>query len=211
MIWRRPSSIAAIQAVITEMPELEPAVQGSVSPVVALLNEHFSCMKLKGSLVIARQAAAKDEVLDNFESVRFIDPSQDTLKKSEGLQAFMKAHCSATHYLFQIKKCGNASCSYCSLHPLHLPEFEFDRLNFVPLPLMNQAKDHYQKFEELNGKPPSEADRPSLSSSSSSEAKEIDTKNLLLPKYGTLSCVLKVRSHVACMQQQHLIVMTESS
>ena len=85
-------------------------------------------------------------------------------------------------------------CSYCSLHPVRLPQSEFDRLHFVPLPLMNAAKDHYKKLEELFGMLPSEVDRPSLASSPVlSEAKEADRENK------KLLIAAKVRDVIVCI------------
>ncbi len=49
-----------------------------------------------------------------------------------------------------------------------------------PLPLINVNGDHYKEYGELY---PSEVDRPSLKPSASSEAKEADKENCLLPKY----------------------------
>ena len=178
------SNLTAIRATIEEKPELEQAIQKSIAPVIDFLNKRFSHMKLKGSPIKVCQAAMEDEV--TFELVYFIDSSLsmgDLSQEYRRLAAFMKDHCSSTRYFFQVKKCGKNMCCYCSLHPVHLPQSEFDRLHFVPLPLMNAAKDHYKKLEELFGMLPSEVDRPSLASSPVlSEAKKADRENSLLPK-----------------------------
>ena len=90
------------------------------------------------------------------------DLTQETLKNAKDWQAFSKDHSSASRYLFQVKKCRKDTCSYCCQHPVRLPQSEFNRVNFVLLPLMNTSKDHCKKFEELYGQLPSEVDRPSL-------------------------------------------------
>lgn len=148
------NNLGVLRTAIEETPELGPAVQESVSPVITLLNQRFSRMKLKGNPVQVRTAATQDEIVDNFESVHFIDNSlkmgalsQATLKDAKDLQAFMSTHCSSTHYLFQIKKCGMESCQYCLHHPVRLPPSVFELLKFVPLPLMNMARDHYKTYE----------------------------------------------------------------
>ena len=153
-------------------------------------------MKLKGNRIIVRPAATLDDITDNFESVHFIDSglvmgqlTQATLKDAKDLQSFMKAHCSATHYLFQIKKCGKGSCFYWTLHPVVLPQSEFEKLNFIPL-----HGDHYKEYEELCGQVPSEVCRPSLQSSGSSEAKESDKENK------KLLIAAKVRSVIVCLE-----------
>ena len=195
------NNLTAIRSAIEENTNLEPAILGSVTPVIDLLNERFSRMKLKGTAVKVRPAATQDEVIDNFEAVHFIDSSltmgnlnQATLKNATDLQAFMDAHCNSTHYLFQVKKCGKESCSYCCQHPVRLPQSEFERLSFVPLPLLNATKDHYKKFEELYGKVPSEVDRPSLTPTATSDAKEADKENR------KLLVASKVRNVIVCVE-----------
>ncbi len=104
----------------------------------------------------------------------------------------MAEHCSSSHYLFQIKKCTKESCSHCRQHPVRLPHDEFEKLNFIPLPILNLNKDNYKKFTELCGQCPSEEDRPSLAPTSISEAKEADKENKKLLVGG------KVRSVIVC-------------
>ena len=116
---------------------------------------------------------------------------QENLKDAEGLKAFMKEHCHSSHYLFQIKKCAKASCPHCSNHPVQLPQHEFEKLKFLPLPRLNVTKDHYKKFTEVYGQAPSEEDRPSLASVDS-EAKEADKENK------KLLVANKVRSVIVC-------------
>ena len=70
---RHKNSLTAVRATIEEKPEHEQAIQKSVTPVIDFLNERFSRMKLKGNPIKACQAAMEDEVVDNFESVHFIE------------------------------------------------------------------------------------------------------------------------------------------
>jgi hypothetical protein len=193
------NSISAIRSVVEDKPEIEPALLESTSPIISLLGERFARMKLKGKAIKIRPAASQDEVVDNFEAVHFIDSSlimgklqQENLKDAAGLKAFMDQHCHSTHYLFQIKKCTKESCSHCSKHPVRLPQDEFEKLKFIPLPLFNSAKDHYKEFAEVYGQCPSEEDRPSLAPTSTSEAKEADKENKKLLVAG------KVRTIIVC-------------
>ena len=39
---------------------------------------------------------------------------------------------------------------------------QFLELNYLPLPLLDASKEHYLKFEDVYGKPISDADQPSL-------------------------------------------------
>ena len=156
-------------------------------------------MKLKGKSIKICPAATQDDIVDNFDAVHFIDSSlamgklqQENLKDAAGLKAFMDEHCHSSRYLFQIKKCTKESCSHCSQHPIRLPQDEFEKLKFIPLPRLNLTKDHYKKFTELYGQSPSEEDRPSLAPTSTSEAKEADKENKKLLIGG------KVRSIIVC-------------
>ena len=92
---RYKNNLTAVRATIEEKPGLQQAIQKSISPVIEFLNERFSHMKLKGNPIRVRQAATKDEVMDNFESVHFIESSltmgdltQETLKNAKDWQAF---------------------------------------------------------------------------------------------------------------------------
>ena len=133
-----------------------------------------------------------------FQHVLFVDPSISLtdhtakgLQNAKSFHKFFKNHCHCSHYVFQIKKCDDDSCFYCLEHPIRLPREDFSKLSFLPLPLLAPSKEHYQKFDILYGKPPSE-DRPSCVPTPSQETKDNDNKN---------SAVLvsaKVRACIQC-------------
>ena len=194
---KNKNNLTEIRSAIEEIPGLGEAVIGSIAPVVNLLNERFARMKLKENKVKVCSAASQDDILDNFECIHFIEADLDMhrltqadLKKAPALQAFMDKHCHSSHYLF--KKCGQDSCYYCLEHPVRLPQSEFERLNFIPLPLMNATKDHYKSYQDLYGQVPSEVDRPSKAPTVNSEAKAVDRENSKLLVAG------KVRSVIHC-------------
>ena len=169
--------------------------------MIDLLNERFARMKLKDNLIVPRPAASQDDVTNKFESVHFIDSSlqvghlnQATLKNAKDLQVFMKAHCNSTHYLFQVKKCGEDSCSHCGAHLIRLPESEFKDIQFVPLPVLDISKNHYKKFEEMYSQLPSEVDRPSISSAVTSGAIAVDKE------YKKVLIASKVRAVIVCVE-----------
>lgn len=104
----------------------------------------------------------------------------------------MKSHCHASAYAFQIKKCSDATCFYCMQHlPRLLPE-EFERLHFLPLPLLDTSEQHYLKFEELYGKQPSNSDQPSKVATPSEESKKNDKARKSVLVAG------KVRATIVC-------------
>ena len=67
------NNLAAVRSVVEE----KLAIQESVYPVIELLNERFSRTMLKGTQVKTCPAAAHDDIVDNFESVHFIDSTQN--------------------------------------------------------------------------------------------------------------------------------------
>ena len=81
---------------------------------------------------------------------------------------------------------------------------KFLELNSLPLPLLDESKEHYLKFEEVFGKPISEADQPSLVAVPTDEQKQtgIEGHCLLLPRFIQLLHVENVISHIVSMQTQ---------
>ena len=106
----------------------------------------------------------------------------------------MKNHCKCSQYMFQVKKCTDASCLYCVQHPVHLhvQKEVFDSLSYLPLPLFDNTKEHYQKFFDIYGQDPSDKDRPSLIPCPSEEAKQVDKGRKSLLVWG------KVRGAIVC-------------
>ena len=50
----------------------------------------------------------------------------------------------------------------------------FRELSFLPLPLLDHTKEHYQKFADIFGQIPDEKGRPSYVPTPSEEARQID-------------------------------------
>ena len=83
------------------------------------------------------------QITEQFQHALFVDPSllpsdltAKSLKKAEAYQKFIKSHCHSSQYIFQIKKCSDATCFYWLEHPVCLPSEIFESLSFLPLPLM---------------------------------------------------------------------------
>ena len=68
----------------------------------------------------------------------------------------------------------------------------FSKLSFLPLPLLDATKEHYNKFDDLYGQFPDEKDRPSYVPVPSEEAKEQDESHR-----GTI-VKAKVRGVITC-------------
>ena len=69
---------------------------------------------------------------------------------------------------------------------------KFLELNSLPLPLLDESKEHYLKFEEVFGKPISEANQPSLVAVPTDEQKQMDRDRR------SLLAATKVHTTIAC-------------
>ena len=172
------NTLTDIRGVINKDPTLEAAIQDSMAPPMALVGRRFQSMKIKENCVKLGVPATEQNIDEMFQHVLFVDPSiprtdhtAKGLQNAKLLHKFLKTHCHCSHYVFQIKKCEDRSCFCCLEHPVRLPQ-DFSKLSFLPLPLL----EHFQKFDMVYGKPPSE-DRPSYVATPSQEAKENDKKN----------------------------------
>ena len=135
------------------------------NPMITV-GQRFQAMKVKDNMVKLGVPASDARIEEQFQHALFVDPALTKddliakgLKKAESFAKFLKTHCHASQYVFQIKKCSNATCFYCLEHPVRLPDDVFSSLMFLPLPLLDKnTKDHYQKFTDLYGQLPSEVD-----------------------------------------------------
>ena len=75
---------------------------------------------------------AKDITVSNINIYLRPIISSKSFKSSDALQSFMKNRCKCSQYMFQVKKCTDASCLYCVQHPVHLQKEVFDSLNYLP-------------------------------------------------------------------------------
>ncbi len=80
------------------------------------------------------------------------------------LQKFFDHCCTARHYSFTIKKCGEPGCTIC--HPPRCSPEDFEQLHCLPDPEPGEDM-HYKSFEELYGKETTENHRPSLKNTKS--------------------------------------------
>ena len=114
------------------------------------------------------------------------------MKKATALQSFFQKHCHSSHYVFQIRKCTDKSCNYCAGHPITLPSEVFREHSFLPLPLLDQSKEHYRKFADVFGQTPNEKDHPSYVPTPSDQAKQRDQE------HKGIVVKAKVRTVVCC-------------
>ena len=114
------------------------------------------------------------------------------LRTYENLNSFINTHCKSSCYSFQIKKCTNDVCFYCSvLQPPRLDTEVFNSLQFLPDPMLDATKEHYQSFHNLYGNETSEKDRPSLASDKITSETDAQNKSLLVTQ--------KIRAVITCV------------
>lgn len=193
------NTLSDIREVIKKHPNIYSALQDSMSTPLINVGKRFMGMKVKENPIRLGIPATDTKMNEQFKQALFIDSSLEEdkltakdLSAATSLQQFMKTHCHASNYVFQIKKCTNLSCHYCQEHPIRLPGDIFETLSFLPLPLLDSSKEHYQKFDNIYGGLPSDIDRPSRVPVPSEESKEVDKRNRSLLVCG------KVRGIITC-------------
>ena len=163
-------TLTELRDLFSQRPEIKSLFCDSMQAPLCTVASRFSQMEIKGEAVTTIVSATDDEIIEHFEHIHSIEPglsstplNKESLEKAPGLKWFIEIHCFCSKYLFQIKKCTDPSCNYCSQHPVRMSASDFDSLSFVPLPLHcpvpNQSK--YAQFSDLFGKPPDEKDCPS--------------------------------------------------
>jgi len=93
-------------------------------------------------------AASDTEMERLWETIQLVDDSvtnEDRILFKPLLQKFFEHCCTARHYSFTIKKCGEPTCTICR-PPRCLPE-DFEQLHRLPDPQPGEDM-HYKSFEE---------------------------------------------------------------
>lgn len=104
--------------------ELGDAVKDSMATPLIQVGQRFLGMKIKDVPVKLGVPATESEIEAQFQWVLSIDSStldkerlsKKDLQNAASLQSFMKAHCHLSAYAFQVKKCCDDTCYYCSKH-----------------------------------------------------------------------------------------------
>ena len=133
-----------IRDAIQKKSELGGTIRDSMVHTKIVLGDRFQSMKIKGMGIKLGLPAQDDDIDELFSQSTFIEPNLDRnklrkedLKDAKSLHSFFSKHCHCSHYVFQIRKCTDGSCYYCSEHPPRLPKEVFEKLSFLPLPLLD--------------------------------------------------------------------------
>ena len=130
---------------------LRENLEASTKPVLDLISNCFSQLKFSGNPLHieapTNQDNYKDSFLDLFSSMflvgdeaveqSFASISESTITTLQVLKNFMAKHCDTKHYSFQVKKCTEETCIYCSINPVRMLEEVFNSLHSLPYPLFD--------------------------------------------------------------------------
>ena len=161
----------SVRGATEERPGFKTAHTISMLPVITLVAERFSRMKLKDDPITCPTASTEEQIDQFFDILYNIDKNisrgnmtLSEISKLEKLSMFLKNHPCSTTYTFQIKKGLNVDCDICSKYLPKLPSEVFDKFSFIPAPLLDASKEYYKKFSEVYGSSPkpNEKDRPSM-------------------------------------------------
>ncbi|XP_046341796.2 uncharacterized protein LOC124122725 [Haliotis rufescens] len=204
MKMKRVSTLKTARDIASRYPAFKEGLTAAVLPVLKLLEERFSQLKVKGDAVIIN-SAANNESVENFFGILkdHIDDKLDMnkltkkdLEKSDKLNDFMDRHCRCRQYIFQIKKCDPHrvdDCWYCVINLPRLPDDEFEQLNFIPDPVVSpESGDKFEEFHSVYGTDTTDSARPSLSSVTMSSIREKQNRKILTAN--------KVRESVTCVE-----------
>ena len=97
---------------------------------------------------------------------------------------------------FQIKKCTEPACWYCTLNPPRLPPEVFQDLHFIPDPVRSIGDPtKYASLQEVYGKQTDDSERPSVTEN----PQKTHTRDTL---HKTLLQGAKIRDFVKCVECQ---------
>ena len=153
---KNKNTLQHVRNAIKADEKLSPAYEESMDVPKSVVKGRFVAMKLKGEPVSISAPATMLEVSQMVDNVCTLDPSliddfdsSAAFNNASGLQKFVQGHCNSTHYGFQISKCVDPSCSYCSDHPIRMERNQFNELSFLPMPLLDDSKKNYLPFSRV--------------------------------------------------------------
>lgn len=161
---KKCNSMADLQRIAQNKPELVAASSDSISPVKILLSDVFHRLELKSKKFQVVSSATPAEIDDFWTAVLSIDDASDmytkkTVADSPQLKNFLDHCCRIRLYSFGIKKSGSPTCSICK--PVRLPPDVFATLHHLLDPILG-SEGHFLPFQDVFGTSISEKYRPSL-------------------------------------------------
>ena len=161
------SSMADVRKLAAEHPQVKSAVTKAMEEPIRLVAERFEKLEWTENPIAIIPPATDSELLGAWESLLVIDQSIQrggTLKKvlvsKASLQEFLETHTRQRTYMVQTMKTCKGKDRKFGCKGLMMPEAKFDKLHFVPDPVLNNGGD-WTPFQEAYGTKTTEHDRPS--------------------------------------------------
>ncbi|WAQ96533.1 hypothetical protein MAR_029223, partial [Mya arenaria] len=155
---RGKASLAAVRNQAEIHPALKEAFQSSIKPTIETVNKRFERMKLKGEKLKVYAGATEEDIERNLDIVKIASTgsartsfsssskSKD-FKNDAPLQMFLSSHGKSSHYCFQLMKCTDRDCKYCTNNPVRNVTM-YEKLSFLPEPTPDASGAHYLPFKE---------------------------------------------------------------
>ena len=156
------NSMADMRSADKDKPDLKikEGWTESVETLQSLIRNRFLRLKLKDDPIEAVDPVSEIEIDIIKRHLRELFPSLDVDKlqniytqKCAPYQLWLEKHCKQSHYVFQIRKCGDAMCC--------IPP-KVESISWLPDPVLDISGEHYVSFKDLVGKDTTEKDRQSL-------------------------------------------------
>lgn len=142
--------------------KVKDAWKESIHPLKEVISKRFERLALKDEPVRSPIPVTNDEItflrqliLNKFPRIDINKLRRKEISKVVCYQEWLEQHSRQRHYCFQLHKCGNIDCCTPSVLP---PE----KLHWLPDPVHDESKEHFNPFLNLYGTDTSESDRPSL-------------------------------------------------
>ena len=152
-------SVSDIRTASEKNTGLKEAFIESVQTPIITVCDRFSHLHLKDEQIMGLATTATDQQLEElFDFVKKVDGTltqNDSMKadlcNKTSFQTFMSKHCQIRHYVFQIKKCSDTTCTFCL--EKKLPVEVFSNLPWIPDPVPKEdGSGKYLPYEEIVGK-----------------------------------------------------------
>lgn len=156
---RRCGSMAEIRELGSKVKE---GWTVAVEPLQRIIKNRFCRLKLKDEAITVYDPVTDEQIDLMKRHLRELFPELklDKLQKVhtdkvQSYKGWIEKHCKISHYSFQIRKCTDEKCCL----PTVLPR---EKLSWLPDPVLDDSKEHFKKYCDVNGTETTDSDRPSL-------------------------------------------------
>ena len=198
---RNKTSMKQVRDKAERNENLEAEFQASMESPIKIVNHRYERMCLKDTYIKTYKSASNATIENLVKLIVEIDPNvnlstatKHSMSNLPQYQKYFQRHCLASTYAFQVKKCEDLDCAFCTAHSIRMSRLDFSTLDFLTFPMLDSSKEHFKDFLPSYGTVTSEKDRPS--SNLMMATTEEDTKNK------SLLTVIKVRNTTKCVDCQ---------